>query len=289
MSIDINKKAIYKRYIRLVLYWIVAVVLAGVFLFQPIMLISKSFMSNPDSRAIPALFFPKEFSVQGYINAMDPLFVKYMWNTVKVLVLSSSGIALSSLWTAYAFAKLEWKGKNVVFMCILSTTFLPGMVLTIPSYVIYIKVFNWTNTLKPLWVACWFGGGALTIFLLRQYMMGLPREMDEASVIDGANTFQHFFAIIVPLCKPMIAYQVLGAIMGVWNGFEGPLIYIQDPDLYTIPVGLFIKFQQVDYAGTMFPNTKMATGVILMIPLLILFACAQQTLIDGVRVGVSKG
>ena len=288
MAIDLNKKAIYQRRFWLMVYWIFAVILAVIFLFRPYMMVIKSFMSNADSRAVPALLWPNEFSIQGYINAIDTSFLKYLKNTFLVLVLGTTGTVLTSHWTAYAFSKLEWKGKNAVFFGILSTTFLPGMVLTIPTYIIYIKVLNWTNTLAPLWVPSWFGGGAMTIFLLRQYMLGLSREIDEASVIDGANVFQHFFLIVMPLCKPMIAYFVLGAIMGVWNDFESPLIYIQDTELYTMAVGIFVKFRQVDYDGVLYPNTRMATGVILMLPLVVVFMFAQETLIDGVRVGITK-
>ncbi|MCL2751963.1 MAG: carbohydrate ABC transporter permease [Firmicutes bacterium] len=289
MTLSANKKAKATKRARFTAYIAFSSVLAVFFLFPYAVMLSKSLMEGYESVAVPPRFFPTVLNFLGFKNAIDPLFLKYLWNTLYVLVFNMFFGTLSALLCAYSFAKLKWKGRSFVFAVTLATMMMPGIVLQIPLYIMYVKVFRWTDTLAPLTIPSLFGGGALSIFLIRQFMLSFPKELDDAARIDGAGTLTHFFKIIVPLCMPIIVYLVISAFMGVWNDFMGPLIYISNPDKYTIPVGIYFRFTEMDYSGILKANTQMATGVILSVPTAILFIIFQKKLIDGIMIGSIKG
>lgn len=278
------RKSIFAK----IIYWFFAVLIASFFIFPFIVMINKSLMTGIESELVPPVFFPTEISFDGFKNAIDPVFLNYLTNTFIVLGGNMFFGTMSATLCAYSFSKLKWRGREVVFAIMMASIMMPGIVLQIPLYMFYVQVLNWTDTLAPLWVPSIFGGGALNIFLVRQFMRGLPKDIDDAARIDGANTFVHFTRIILPLCMPIIVYLLITTFMGVWNDFQGPLVYISNPDLYTIPVGVYYKFTLMDYDGTLMVNTQMATGVILAIPLILIFMIFQRQLIDGITVGSIK-
>ena len=286
---DPNSRAILFRRVRAAVFYLFAILLAVFFLAPYFVMFSKSFMESYESQMIPPKLFPALPTFEGYINAVDPLFFKYLGNTVYVLLFNMIAGTVSAMLCAYGFAKVKWKGRGVVFALVLSTMMMPGIVLQIPLYIVYVKVLHWTDTLNPLTIPALFGGGAMNIFLIRQFMRGLPSDIDDASRIDGAGSIVHFFCIIIPLCRPIMFYLMLMSFMGAWNDFMGPLVYISDEDLFTIPVGIYLKFTEADYYGTSFPNTQMATGTILSLPLIVLFIIFQEQLIDGITIGSVKG
>ena len=284
-----NNRAKHRKIVTATVYYAFSILLGLILLFPYFYMLSKSFMGNYESQSNAPKLFPEALYLGAYRDAIDAKFLKYLGNTLYVLFFCMIGGTASALICAYGFAKQKWKGRELVFAIVLSTMMMPGIVLTIPLYVFYANTLHWLDTLHPLTVPSLFGGGAMNIFLIRQFMRGLPKEIDEAATIDGAGTLQHFFLIIVPLCKPIIVYLVVTAFMGAWNDFQGPLIYITDENKYTIPVGIFNRFKYMDYTGTSFPNVQMATGVILSLPRAILFIIFQKQLIDGITIGSVKG
>lgn len=287
-QMTINDKAKVKKRIKAIIWYSVAVFFVFWHIWSYLYMISKSLMPGLESSEIPVRFFPSRITFEGYVSALDSRFFRYLWNSVIVMVLCTGGSMITGILCSYAFAKCEWKAKGFWFSCVLSTMMMPGIVLQIPSYVIYIKVFNWANSLKPLWVTGWFGGGAMSIFMMRQFMLSVPQDIDDAAKIDGASSLRRLFVIYVPLIKPILIYQTISAIMNISNDFSTPLVYITNEKLFTLPLGIYLKYTGVDYEG-LYANSMMATGVILSIPSIIIFAFFQKQLVDGIMIGSLKG
>ena len=163
---------------------------------------------------------------------------------------------------------------------------LPSIVTQIPLYVIYSKI-QWLGTLLPLIVPCIFGGGVLNVFLIRQYMRGIPDSIMEAATIDGANWFQFYWRFMIPLSRPVIVLVAVQTFMTVWSDFMGPLIYLNNEKQYTLAVGIYNKFMS-DSGGEFLPNLRMAIGVLMVIPPSILFLFFQKELIEGVALSGMK-
>jgi multiple sugar transport system permease protein len=194
------------------------------------------------------------------------------------------GVCVASSLTAYALAKLNFYGKNFVFACIMGMVLLPGTVLSIPLMIIYAKM-HWMNTLFPLWVPMWFGGGTMNIFLVRQFMRGIPNSYSEAASLDGANGFQVYLMIIMPLVKPILIYLAVTGFIGNWNDFQGPLMYVRgEPSKWTLSVALYMRFVEGDGAGDTnnLPNVQMAVGVLMMVPCVVLFGFFQKEIMEGI-------
>jgi ABC-type glycerol-3-phosphate transport system permease component len=229
--------------------------------------------------------WPSQFHLENYPKALTLLpFISYLKNTMTLVVLNMAGAVTTSSLVAYAFAKLNWKGRDVWFVCLLATMMLPSQVTQIPLFIIY-KQFGWLNTYKPLTIGSFLGGGAFNIFLLRQFFKTLPEELSEAAKIDGCSEVGIFRKIILPLCKPALATIALFTFMGTWNDFYGPLIYLTQPDKFTIALGLR-AFQ--GYSGTQY-NYLMAASVVCTIPTLALFFCFQNYFIEGITLTGIKG
>ena len=209
-------------------------------------------------------------------------------HTLLVVGFNIVAISISASLIAFSFAKLQWIGRNVMFALMLGTMMLPAVVTQLPLYVIYTKM-GWIDTLLPFTIPNLFGGGAIYIFLIRQFMRGIPRELENAAKIDGANVWQIFWRIMIPLCMPIITFIMVNTFIGVWNDFMGPLIYLQgNPDQYTLAVGIYYKFMG-GLAQENFPNQQMAVGVLMSIPPAILFFIFQKQLIEGVTMSGLKG
>lgn len=162
---------------------------------------------------------------------------------------------------------------------------LPGQITMIPQYLIF-RAMGWVDTFLPLIVPSFFGGGAFNIFLLRQYMSGIPKDFDEAARMDGAGPFKVFLRIIMPMCKPVLTAVAIFTFMGVWNDFNGPLIYLYDSKKFTLSLGL--SFFKGLYTSQW--NLLMAATLLVMLPILILFFIAQQYIIDGISISAgTKG
>jgi multiple sugar transport system permease protein len=186
------------------------------------------------------------------------------------------GRLISCVLIAYGFARLEAPGKNILFAILLATLMLPGAVTQIPRFILFQKI-GWVNTFLPLIVPAWFGE-AYAIFLMRQFFMSIPRELEEAARIDGANTFQIIWQIFVPLSTPILAVIAVLSFKDIWNDFFTPLLYLNDIGKYTLSIGLAYFNGQFNVQW----NLLMAASTVLLLPLVIVFFIAQKAFVEGI-------
>ena len=215
-------------------------------------------------------------------------FLGFGVNTVYITVMVLIGRLLTASLAAYAFARLRFPGRNVLFVIMLSTMMIPSQVTMIPIYMIW-RNLRALDTYIPLIVPTWFGGGAFFVFLLRQFIMSIPHEYDDAARIDGCGWLGIYWRIILPMAKPALGTVAIFSFMGSWNDFMGPLIYLTTMTKYTLSIGLYFFVSQASGAARPLWNLRMAASVLAMIPPLLLFFFAQRLYIQGVVVSGVKG
>ncbi|MBI9009925.1 MAG: carbohydrate ABC transporter permease [Tenericutes bacterium] len=231
-------------------------------------------------------FFPADPQWGNFKEAVTMIpFLLYLKNSLIIVILVVTGTLFSATTTAYAFAKLRWKGKEKWFIIMLATLMIPIQVILIPTYVMY-SYIGWLSTRLPLIVPAFFGGGAaFYIFLLRQFFMGVPKELSESAVIDGASHIQIFFKIMLPLSKPALMTVGLFTFMATWNDYFGPLIFLSNPDHWTLAIGL--RAFQTRFGGRY--DLMMAASILVMLPTLVIFFFAQKSFIEGITFTGIKG
>ncbi|WP_018757688.1 carbohydrate ABC transporter permease [Paenibacillus terrigena] len=225
-------------------------------------------------------FFPEVWKWSNYSDAVNAIpFFTFLKNTLIVLVPVLIGTVFSSALCAYGFARFKFKGKRWLFLVLLATMMLPGQVTMIPMFIMF-KEVGWVDTFWPLIIPSFFGGGAFNIFLIRQFMRGIPRDLDEAAFMDGANRWQIFMKVMLPLSKPPLVAVGIFTFMGVWNDFQGPLIYLNSTEKYTLALGLsmFKGLYNIEW------NMLMAATILIMLPVLIVFFVAQKYFIEGISI-----
>ncbi len=227
-----------------------------------------------------------EFAAANYSavwNDDSVTFPLYLRNTLIVALLSVAGMTLSSAVVAYAFSRISFKGRGLFFAITLATMMIPFPILMGPLFVIFAQL-GWIGSLKPLWLPAWFGG-AFNIFLLRQFFMSIPRELDEAARIDGCSHVGVFFRVILPLSRPALAVVALFHFIYVWNDFLAPLIFLTHRDDFTLALGLQMYQSR---AGNTPWNLLMAAGVMVVAPVLALFILTQRQFVRGISAGGGK-
>jgi multiple sugar transport system permease protein len=242
-------------------------------------LIRSSFMRSTDIyRVDPIILWPREMLWDNYAQSIRFMaFPQKTMNTLVILVGNMVGAALTSCMAAYAFSRVQWKGRQICFFILLTSMMLPGTVTIIPQYLIWAKL-GFVDTYVPLILPAYFGGGAFNIFLLRQFFLGIPRDLDEAAKIDGAGNIWIFSRIIVPLAKPAVMVICLFIFLGCWNDFFGPLIYLNSSEKYTLALGL-LQFRG-NYSTRW--NWLMAASTIVIIPCIVMYIFTQRRLIEGI-------
>ncbi|MDI6453118.1 carbohydrate ABC transporter permease [Peloplasma aerotolerans] len=233
-----------------------------------------------------SVFFPQTPQWGNFVTAVTALpFLMYLKNSLIIVVLVLVGTLFSATTAAYAFAKLNWKGRDKWFLVMLATMMIPIQVILIPTYIMYAQI-GWLGTRLPLIVPAFFGGGAaFYIFLLRQFFKGIPKELSESAIIDGATHIQIFLKIMLPLCKPALITVALFTFMGTWNDYFGPLIFLSNPDHWTLALGL--RAFQMQYGGRF--DLMMAAALLIMLPTLVLFFFTQKSFIEGITFTGIKG
>ena len=204
-------------------------------------------------------------------------FPTYLRNSLLVAALSTVGMTLSSACAAYAFARIRFRGRTALFVLVLATLMIPPTVVIAPQYLLF-KQLGWIGTFRPLWVPA-FCGGAFSIFLLRQFFLTIPRELDEAAAIDGCSTFGVFWRVVLPVARPALVVVALLQFIASWNDFVGPLIFLNQPHMYTLSLGVYMF--QSQHGQTPW-NLSMAASVIAILPVLLVFLLAQRAIIEGV-------
>ncbi len=237
-------------------------------------------MTNPP-RLIPNPVEPGNYWKVITSDRMD--FPLYTRNTLVIAGLTVLGTTISSAIVAYGFAKIRFRGRSVLFAIMLSTMMIPFPVMMVPLFIVFRFIGDHTplqmlGTFKPLWLPAWFGN-AFSIFLLRQFFLTIPDDIGEAARIDGCTEWGIFWRIMLPLSRPALAVVALFSFMWAWNNFLGPLLFLQQPDQYTLALGL--QAYQSQQGGTDW-NLLMAASMLIMLPVIMLFFLAQKTFIRGI-------
>jgi multiple sugar transport system permease protein len=224
--------------------------------------------------------WPQAFRWQNFVDAVSAIpFGRYFVNTVIITALSTIGAVISNMLIAYGFACIKWPGRDIVFYLVIATIFIPFPIVAVPLFDMFASL-HWVNTFLPLIVPAFLGNGFF-IFLLRQFLLQIPPEMQEAARLDGANQLQTLYHVILPMARPALVVVAIFSTIGAWNDFLGPLIYIQDDTKRTLAIGLqfFRSLHDVQL------NLLMAASVLVILPVVVLFILFQRYFIEGVTVG----
>lgn len=227
-----------------------------------------------------------DFALENYSKVWnDPVidFPLYFRNSLIVSILCVIGMTLSSAVTAYGFARLDWRAKKWLFAVLMATLMVPFPVLMVPQYLIFAKL-GWIGSLKPLWVPSFFAN-AFNVFLLRQFYMTIPKEIDEAARIDGCGHWSIFWRMILPLSRPALAVVALLQFTYTWNDFVAPLIFVSHRDQFTLALGLQLYQSQAGFTPW---NLLMAASTMVIAPVLLVFLLAERVFTRGVTSGGSK-
>lgn len=257
--------------------------LAGLmFSFPLFWTVSSSLQTWQELRSFTLHLLPSVPQWHNYADVFNAApFARWIVNSFIIVMITIPGTIITATLTAYAFARFDFVGKQVWFILMLGTMMIPSTVTLIPQYLLWFKL-KMINTYVPLTIGSWLGGSAFMVFMLRQFLLSIPRDLDEAATIDGANPFQILWRVLVPLMKPALTTVAILQFLGDWNAFFGPFIYLNRETLYTAAVGMryfqFVPMETTDPRD----HLLMAAAAIMSIPVLTLFAFAQRYFISGV-------
>lgn len=242
-------------------------------------MVSTSLKPLDETMSIPPRWLPSTIQWKNYPEAIAAMghFWLYAGNTFFLCVMNVAGTVLSSALAAYGFSRIEWRGRDKVFLLLLATMMIPFPVIMVPVYSLF-KSLGWIGTFQPLWVPA-FLAGAFNVFLLRQFFLALPKDISEAARIDGCSELRIFFTIILPLAKPALLVVALFQFMATWNDFLGPLIFLVDQKQFTLALGL--QSFQSQQGGTPW-NFLMAASTLVVLPVLVLFFFTQRSFVQGI-------
>ncbi|WP_068618067.1 carbohydrate ABC transporter permease [Paenibacillus tuaregi] len=255
------------------------------FAFPLFWMLSTSLKTIGEIHRVPMTWFPTDLQWSNFKQIfIDAPLGRFLWNSVWYSAVTVIAVVFSSSMAAFAFARLRARGSLLLFGLVLSTMMIPSQVTLIPQYLLFTKL-HWTGTYLPLVIPA-FTGSSFTIFLMRQFYLGITRELDEAVKIDGGNHFTMYFRVLIPLSMPAFATAAILELISRWNDLFGPLIYLNDMTKYPISLGL-ANFTAA-YGATPW-NLLMAASLVAILPLLIIFFFAQKYFIQGIVISGSKG
>ncbi len=272
-----------RRPTRHVLTYVLLIAASAAYVLPLVYMLSVSLKPT----ALSGSFLPRQPTPAAYVELLRSEhfdFLLYARNTLIILGLSLVGVVLSSAVAAYGFARIRFPGRGMMFGVCLATMMIPFPVIMVPTYMIFQKL-GWIGTFRPLWVPAWFGS-AFNIFLLRQFFMGIPRDLEEAAMLDGCSRWGCFWRIMLPLSRPALAVVALFHCLTVWNDLVGPLIYLSHQDQFTLALGL--QSLQARSGDTPW-NQLMAASTLIVLPVLALFLLAQKALVRGIATTGLKG
>ena len=285
ITVKAKKNNVFPQIVRLFFM----VVLGLIFLFPFFVMILQGFMTWEEVSDIPVKIFPSKINFDNYKAVMNPEFFTYFGNTLFVIGMNVIFVPLSGYLVAYGFSKIRFAGSSFFFSIGMATIMIPSIACTVPLYVLYSKL-GWLNTLLPFVIPQMFGGGMMNIFLMMQFLKGVPNTYVEAAKLDGASELKTAIKIVAPLCIPVITLIMVNTFIGVWNDFTGPLTYISEDcsEKFTMAVAMYRRYANKVYADEKRPNEQAALCMILMIPTLVLFGFFQKSLINGVSLSGLK-
>lgn len=271
---------------RTLFFYAVLLLASAFFLFPMVWMVGTSLktiqeVGQPQLNLLPAT--PQWENYSKLLN--DVNFYRSYGNSVFVVTLVLIGTVGSVSMVAYAFSRLEWRGKNVVFALMMGTLMLPAQATLVPQYVLFHNL-GWIGTFNPITIPGYFAGGATLIFLMRQFMLTIPKELDEAAMIDGANPVQIWWYVILPLSRSAVATITVFLFVGQWNNILQPLLYLQRSDLYTMPIYVA---QKNNLQESPIPwQDIMAASVLFVIPVIVVFIFTQRFFVQGIAATGSK-
>lgn len=263
---------------------IVLVIMCLVYFAPFYWMLATSLKDSTQLGLFPPTFWPHPFVWHNYVDAVNYIpFLRFFINSLILTGGATIGAVVSNSLIAYGFSRIEWKGREVLFYVAIATVFIPFPVTLVALFDIFAKL-HWINTFRPLIVPTFFGQ-AFYMFLIRQFLMGVPKELSDAPRIDGANEFAIFRLIILPIMKPAIAVVAIFAAVNAWNDFLTPLIYLSDAARYPLAIGL--QFFRAEHTVSF--TLLMAASTLVVLPVVVLFVAFQRFFIEGVTVGAVKG
>ena len=279
----VMKKKKSSAVLRRVLLYIVLILIAVIMVVPFLWMLSTSLKTQYDAVKIPPVWIPDPPQWENYVKLFteQPMF-QFMLNTIKIVFFVVLGQLFFSSLAAYSFARISFKGRNVVFFFYIATLMVPGQVTMIPTYLMFAKAGLTDNHLALILPAFF---SAFGVFLLRQFFMSLPRELEEAAEIDGCNPFMTYWRIMLPLVVPAMLTLGVFTLMNTWNDYMGPLIYLSSPEKYTMTLG--IAYFKGVYTTQW--NLVMAGSIVSVVPILIAYLCVQKYFIEGIAFSGVKG
>jgi multiple sugar transport system permease protein len=282
-DVAVSQSAKRQQAIRFVLIYLGLAIFGLMFAFPLFWTFSSSLQTWQELRSYSPKLIPAQPQWGNYAEVFQTVpYARWMLNSMIIIGITVPGTLITATMTAYSFARFNYVGRDLWFILMLGTMMIPGTVTLIPQYILFFNL-KLVNTYVPLTIGSWLGGGAFTVFLLRQFILSIPRDLDEAALMDGAGPFRILWQILVPLMQPaLITVGILG-FMGQWNNFFGPFIYLNRVQMFTAAVGLRY-FRQFATEGVVEPREHllMAAAAIMTVPVLILFALAQKYFVSGV-------
>jgi multiple sugar transport system permease protein len=259
--------------------YVILSVLAFLFMVPLLWVLSCSLKYPAQVFSVPIQWIPNPAQWHNYLDVFELVpFARFALNSLVVAGTATIGAVVSSSSAAFALSRLRWPGRNLVFAMVLGTMMLPGVVTLVPTFVI-MKTLGWLDTFFPLIVPSWFGGNAFYIFLMRQFMVGIPIELDEAARIDGAGSFRILFQVILPLSKPAVATVVIFSFLERYNDLLGPAMYLTSQIKYTLSIGLYALSGTF---GNYWPYV-MAACLMVTLPIVVLFVLFQRQFMQGIQ------
>jgi len=269
-----------------ILAWIALAILGVVFIYPFVWLVSASF--KPRGEVFDNKLIPETFTLDNYVQVwLEAPLALWLLNTVIVTVLAAVTVTISSAMVAWGFAYFRFRGRGALFMLVLATMMLPGAVTMIPVFLIW-NSLGQVGTLTPLWAGNLFGS-AFYIFLIRQFFLGLPRDLFDAARVDGASQWGVFWRIALPLSRPILVVTLIFEVQAVWTDLMRALIYLRDSDTFTVPRGLKSLVDAFGFGGEWHWEIIVTASVITTLPMIIVFFFAQRQIITGVASSGLKG
>ncbi len=287
MKMNIRGKQASKNLNKIFVYS-TAGILSIIFLFPIFWTVTTSLKTTGTLFTYPPQWFPHPVRLSNYLDVFkDVPFARFIANTFIITFFSTIGTVVSSILVAYGFARFKFRFRNVLFGIVLSMMFLPAQIIIIPQFIMFYHL-NWIDTFYPLIIPQWFAVQAFPIFIMRQFLMGLPKELDEAAVIDGCNSFAILRKIIIPLSRSAILVVIIFSVTYTWNSLLQPLIYLQSIEKFTIVLGLKLLSLTMEGDSPQY-QLLMASTLISIVPVFILFFSLQKYFIRGIAISGRKG
>ena len=253
------------------------------FAFPLFWVVSGSLQTWQELRSYIPHLLPKIPQWRNYPTVFETVpFARWLLNSFTVVAIAVPGALITASLVAYGFARFPFAGRDFWFVVMLGTMMIPFWVTMIPQYILFYRL-HWINTYIPLTIGSWLGGGAFVVFMLRQFIMTIPRDLDEAALIDGAGPFRILWQVLIPLMKPALTTVAILGFLDHWNEFFGPYIYLNRPELYTAAVGLryFMRISQTQVTEPQ-DHLLNASAAVMTVPVLLVFIVAQRYFVSGI-------